>query len=127
VDSRAVVGDTPAGPHVDNGKTITASSWSALPQPEYPDAAFARAQEGSVSLSCQVKPTGELGACTIVEESHQGLGFGAAALASTQRARLALRTVDGLAQYGEVRFTVSFKMAPPNRGRIAFPWERKAD
>lgn len=81
--------------------------WVEVPNPRYP-VTDGEMVEGSVALSRRVTTEGLLTGCQIVEETPEGHGFGPAALAATQDARLSPRTLNGEPSPGEVRFSVRF-------------------
>ena len=83
------------------------------PTPNFPWRAAARGVErGDVVLRCMATATGEVDACTVVEETPPGVGFGQAALASMPDARVTPREVDGVPVPSSIRFTIRFRMEP---------------
>ena len=87
--------------------------WVRQPMPDFPWRAAGRGvEQGDVVLLCTALASGRLAECEVVEESPPGMGFGAAALASTRDARVSPRTIDGVPANGSVRFTLRFRMAP---------------
>lgn len=95
----------------DQGRTIAAPSWRVLPRPEFPsEAARNGVEQGSAVLSCAVTAGGVLAGCEVVSETPPGMGFGAAALASTGTAKMRPSTIDGAAVGGRARFTVRFRL-----------------
>lgn len=96
-------------PSIDaQGRTVVPPRWIDPPRPEYPRTWNRRLEAGTVTLSCGVTPDGELTTCAIVSESPTDRGFGEAALKSVAGARLSPKTVDGVAEAGQVKFTVRF-------------------
>jgi TonB family protein len=86
-----------APPGASAGAPASAISWSRYPAVEFPERAAARgATEGSVILSCTTQANGSLSACEIKSEEPAGLGFGQAALAGAQRARVSPRYIDSV-------------------------------
>ncbi|MBA4805425.1 MAG: energy transducer TonB [Brevundimonas sp.] len=101
----------PAPPAPPRPSVITQPSWSRPVQPEFPERAQSRGiEEGSVEVSCTVRPDGSLANCQILNENPSGAGFGQAVLSATRRARVSPRTVDGAAQGATVRWTVRFRL-----------------
>ena len=108
VQPRPDADDPPKARMVD-GHAITDPVWVTVPSPIYPRSPGTGMRSGRVTLSCDVEATGRLGACTVVEEVPAGQGFGPAAVEATRVARMAPRTVDGVAVGGKVRFTIRFE------------------
>lgn len=85
----------------------------------YPKIAAALDIEGLSIISCGVRKTGRLAACTVADEWPRGLGFGAAALQMSTQFKMRPQTVDGVpTDGGEVRIPLRFKLpadpsAPP--------------
>ena len=101
----------PAPPAPARPATITNVSWSRQPRPEFPARAQERGiEEGTVVLLCSVEANGAATNCSIVSETPSGAGFGREALSSMRSARFAPGTVDGVAQGGQARFTVRFRL-----------------
>lgn len=83
--------------------------WSAPPQATYPhEASDAGITSGAVRLRCAPVSSGALSDCVIQSEEPPGFGFGEAALASTQDARLNLEEGRGLQPF--VEFNISFRL-----------------
>jgi TonB family protein len=83
--------------------------WLRRPMPEFPDRALDRGVvRGSVELSCTVDGSGRLSNCEVVQETPEGLGFGASALRETRRAQAAPRVVGGVPQSYRLSFGVTF-------------------
>lgn len=83
--------------------------WLRRPTPEFPDRALDRGvMRGSVELSCTVDGSGRLANCEVMQETPQGLGFGASALRETRRALAAPRVVDGVPQSYRLSFGMTF-------------------
>jgi len=101
----------PAPPAPVRPSTITSVSWSRQPRPEFPARAQERGiEEGTVVLLCSVQANGSATNCSIVSETPAGAGFGREALSSMRSARFSPGTVDGVAQGGQARFTVRFRL-----------------
>lgn len=87
--------------------TVVPPRWIAVPNPRYPMTGGAMV-EGTVALHCVVTAEGRLDNCEVVEETPQGRGFGPAALAAAEDARLSPRTINDRPVAGEVRFSIRF-------------------
>jgi TonB family protein len=98
----------PVATRNETGAMITNPSWRVRPRGEYPRRA--RSDRGSVTLECRVTATGQLEACTVVEETPIGEGFGEAALKGAEKASLYPRTVNGVAHEGRIRFSIRFSL-----------------
>lgn len=92
----------------ETGAMITNPSWRVRPQGEFPR--WARSDRGKVTLECRVTSIGQLEACTVVEETPTGEGFGKAALKGAEKASLYPRTVNGVAVEGRIRFNIRFSL-----------------
>lgn len=93
------------------GRMIRNPSWAARPGGEFPaEAARAGVTQGSVKMRCEALAEGSIGACTIMEESPEGYGFGEAALAGARRGRLYPRLVDGVPTDSDITFTTRFRI-----------------
>lgn len=102
-----VASPTPAAPGV-----LANPSWSKPPPIEFPERAASRGvTSGQVDLDCMINANGSLTGCSIASENPAGMGFGAAALAGTRRARVAPRDVDAAGPEGRTRFTIRFAVA----------------
>lgn len=66
-------------------------------------------EEGRVTLSCRVQPSGAMTDCRVVSETPEGAGFAEAALAGARRARLAPRGARSAGSGDRVNFTVRFQ------------------
>ncbi|MBJ7319698.1 MAG: energy transducer TonB, partial [Brevundimonas sp.] len=101
----------PAPPAPARPAVVTSVAWSRQPQPEFPERAQERGIEGgTVTLLCTVAANGTPTNCSVVSETPSGAGFGQAALRSMRSARFSPGTVDGVAQGGQARFTVRFRL-----------------
>ncbi|UQV19760.1 energy transducer TonB [Brevundimonas albigilva] len=101
----------PAPPAPARPAVVTNVSWSRQPRPEFPARAQERGiEDGTVVLLCTVQANGAPTNCSIVSETPSGAGFGREALSSMRSARFAPGTVDGVAQGGQARFTVRFRL-----------------
>lgn len=94
-------------------EVITNPSWSRMPMPlSYPAAAIEQGLTGGqANLSCTVERDGRVSGCTVISETPEGAGFGAAGLEAAAEARLSPRSVDGVAVGGTVRFSIRFTMS----------------
>lgn len=91
---------------------VSRVTWTQHPTPMYPDAAAANGiDSGTVTLSCIVGADGGASDCTVLTETPEGQGFGAAALASMERARFSPRTMEGATAGARARFTIRFRLA----------------
>jgi len=91
---------------------ITAPHWLQRPRDlsrYYPSRALARGVEGEVLLDCRVSTGGALD-CSIIAESPQGWGFGAAALRISRDHRMAPATSAGAVVEGRYRMRVPFEI-----------------
>ena len=68
------------------------------------------ADDGAVTLSCAVLPTGHVTDCRVISESPPGMDLGAIAVEAAADARLSARSMEGIAPGGRVEFTIRFKM-----------------
>src|ERR1700761_3259372 len=95
--SSAPSSDGPVGPHV---ARIQAPTWVRLPSGNdlslvYPEAARKWGVGGLVRIRCRVTSDGFLEACSVLDETPPGKGFGAAALRLTSKFRMSSNTPDG--------------------------------
>lgn len=101
-----------------NGEIVRAPGWARQPTPDFPQAALrAGVEAGEVELRCAGRVSGRVEACEILSETPLGYGFGQSALAAAHEARLAPRTVDGVATEGSLRFTIRYRTGPEPRIR----------
>ncbi|WP_029417338.1 TonB family protein [Brevundimonas bacteroides] len=102
-----------SGAFEDNeGRTVVPPRWIEVPSPDYPVSRDGEMVPGTVVLSCRVTTTGLLETCQVASEDPIGRGFREAALEAVARARLSPRTVDGVAEAGQVRFAMRFTPEP---------------
>lgn len=81
----------------------------------YPAAAQEQGVGGRVVLECPVGDDGRL-ACVVMEETPEGMAFGAAALRMSEDWRISSRTRDGQPTAGgRIRRTLVFEPGPPPR------------
>lgn len=115
----------PSTPPSERPSVIAMPSWARQPQPEFPERAQARGvNEGRATVNCAVLPDGQLAACQITEEYPVGSGFGGAAVAGAQAARLRPPNGGSIAPGSRVQFTSRF-MLPQQRTMIEDPaWTR---
>ena len=100
----------PSGPRPIS--VITVPSWARSPQPEFPAIAAANGVgRGRVTLRCSVAHSGAVSACTILEETPVGQGFGESAISATELARLQIQHPDLLAPDAKLQLTVRFELA----------------
>jgi TonB family protein len=91
-------------------------NWSRRPTLEelvkvYPAQAVKGNVEGDVVLHCQVTKTGKLADCSVLRETPQGMGFGAAALQLTPFFEARAQTPEGGPKRGrDVRIPVRFRL-----------------
>ncbi|MCS6624805.1 TonB family protein [Roseibacterium beibuensis] len=101
-----------AAPAQDAPAEISRVTWAQHPAPMYPALAAANGVTGGVvTLTCTVKADGAAADCAVVSEDPEGQGFGAAALASMERARFSPRTLEGTSPGAKARFTIRFRLA----------------
>lgn len=91
----------------------------------------ANGRGGRVTIKCVVQTNGLLRACTVVKETPEGLGFGAAALALTPSFLMKPKLVDGQPVEAEITMPVNFEAmdgpAPTGQSiRVITtpPWEK---
>lgn len=78
--------------------------WAERPSPNFPARAMAnRVSRGVAALDCRVVETGRLESCRVEAEFPYGMGFGAEAVRSAERARLNWNPSGGRA-----RFSINF-------------------
>ena len=83
-----------------------------MPQ-SYPAAAIEQGlTAGQADLSCTVERDGRVSGCTVISETPEGAGFGAAGLEAAADARLSPRSIEGVAVGGTVRFSIRLNMTP---------------
>lgn len=85
--------------------------WAISPRPDFPNAARRHGiTTATVRLDCQsLRGTLRLQNCTVLEESHPGRGFGAAAVRSARAATISPSPMYNLGPDTRVIFTVSFE------------------
>ena len=93
--------------------------WVRKPTPDvvraaFPKAAIAAGETGRVVLSCSALADGRLEACSIVSETPEGLGFGAAALGLTRYFKMKVPEDLTVLAGSQVRIPIQFP-APPMR------------
>jgi len=93
---------------------LAAPSWTRRPNVAdfYPQAAMRRELSGRVVLSCTINGSGRPDACSVVEETPAGMGFGEAAMRMARTMRAAPLGADGQPVAGKrfeipVNFTLS--------------------
>lgn len=90
---------------------IVSPRWLDRPRGDFPTRAQRLGVEaGEVELQCPVDAEGRIPSCWILNETPPGAGFGEAALAGAVGARLAPRTINGVATPGMVRFKTRFAL-----------------
>jgi protein TonB len=95
---------------------LQSPNWSRRPTVEdlvaaYPAEAVRAKVEGDVVLHCQVTASGELADCTVLRETPEGAGFGAAALKLTGLFQAREQTPDGGPKRGsEIRLPIRFRL-----------------
>lgn len=85
-------------------------SWSRPPRPDFPRSARnAGLTFAQVRLNCEIVPgTGRLRNCLVIEESHAGHRFGAAAVRATRDVSIAPYILRQAAEDAHAVFTVTF-------------------
>ncbi len=90
----------------------TAPAWATLPRPSFPRAAsHARIRAASVHLSCTITMEGRITACSLIDETPPGYGFGEAALKAMRVASMTPATLDGHAVEQVAVFPITFRIA----------------
>lgn len=90
---------------------ISRVTWSQQPTPMYPAPAAANGiNSGTVTLACRVEAGGSASDCTVLSESPEGVGFGAAALAAMETARFSSTTMASATPGARARFTIRFRL-----------------
>lgn len=113
--------------------TITRPDWLEKPSAEdlaeaYPKAAAEAGISGQANLKCFVMVTGYVTNCRVTSETPRGHGFGAAALALSERFRMRPLLVDGKPEPGgEVTIPIAFRPPPSIPGlelaTLCYGWE----
>ena len=86
-------------------------AWAVRPTPEYPARAIiAGIAEGEVELECEALAEGRVGACRVIRETPQGVGFAEAAQVSMRAARLHASQIDGTDVDSRIGFRVRFRL-----------------
>ena len=86
-------------------------AWAVRPTPEYPARAIAAGiAEGEVELECEALAEGRVGACRVIRETPQGVGFAEAAQVSMRAARLHASQIDGTDVDSRIGFRVRFRL-----------------
>ncbi|HZZ67469.1 MAG TPA: TonB family protein [Phenylobacterium sp.] len=95
---------------------VPSPNWSRRPEAEdlmraYPADAAKGRLEGDVVLHCHVTLTGQLTDCSVLRETPQGAGFGAAALKLTELFEAREQTPEGGPKRGsDIRIPIRFRM-----------------
>jgi TonB family protein len=101
------------------GSSITNVDWLTVPsgkdfQDYYPKLAAFLEVDGRATLNCKVSARGELADCTTVFEQPVGLGFGAAALAMTNKFAMRPQARNGIpVDGGTVTIPIRFALPEP--------------
>ena len=116
--SPATWAQTPAPTHV-----VTNPYWVKLPDAAdmtkyYP--ATAGHDGGSVRIRCVVASTGALESCTVLSETPEGQGFGAAAVALSATFQMRPKTVDGVPT-GDAVVNIPIHFAAPPASPVKTP------
>lgn len=97
------------------------ASAQTAPRIFYPAAAQEQGVGGRVVLECPIGDDGRV-SCVVMEETPEGMAFGAAALRMSEDWRIAPRTRDGVPTAGgRIRRTLVFEPGPPPRVRNDLP------
>ncbi len=102
----------PAPPGQPPGPGVQHPTWLTQPYVIYPDRAIrAGINGGEAQLTCIAGTSGRLSRCRIISETPAGYDFGANAVQAAEQARVAPRTVDGVAAQTPVAFTIRYRLA----------------
>jgi TonB family protein len=84
----ALLQDAPPTQPPANTWTATEIAWVRRPAPDFPQRAMQEGVwDGVVWLRCTVAPRGRFTRCEVTSESHEGVGFGQAALLAMRGVR----------------------------------------
>jgi TonB family protein len=114
LDSPALLNGPPGG---QVRHTVINPDWDRKPaltllDRYYPKAALAARVDGRVVLDCEVLASGAASACTAVEETPEGQGFGEAAVRASSQFRFKPKLVDCMpVDGGHISTTLNFKTA----------------
>lgn len=130
--------DQPVAGLTVNGVSIQLPDSVKEPTPDelfaaWPQTARANSVEGDAELTCVVNPYGELTDCKVTDESKKGLGFGAAALALSNKFQYLPGLRDGMSVSMRMPIDVQFRcttkctaFTPPESfsGQlVSVPWQ----
>ncbi len=102
---------TNAGEDANLPSTIRNPTWVQLPMPTFPAEAIAQGvTEASVTLTCRAESDGRLSGCSATSEDPVGQGFGVAAIAAAQDARISPGMIAGAAPGASVTFNMRFRL-----------------
>jgi len=104
-------------PPVKPGQLVRNPDWARKPTAaeilrHHPQEARRQRISGRATIACQVALSGRLENCSVQDEAPGGLGFGAAALAVAEYARMKPMTVDGEPR-GGANITLPMRFALP--------------
>lgn len=93
--------------------TFVNADWKRKPSLQelmavFPSEAFKRGISGKATISCNITPQGALNACTVVDESPAGKGFGSAAIALTPQFMMRPATLNGVPVASQARIPITF-------------------
>jgi TonB family protein len=113
----------PARPEAGPSKGDRDSYWLREPSDQdftdlFPKEANRKGVEGRATVRCLIGLDTRLTGCEVLSESPTGYGFGAAASALVQRARMAPAIRDGVARPTRITIPVVMRPAPPAPARL---------
>jgi len=96
---------------------VTKPAWAEMPTAQDFQATFPKTQNGvndvRVVLGCTVERGGELGGCSVAEETPPGQGYGAGALALASKFKVAPWGTDGAPTVGaHIKLPIHYELTP---------------